>query len=115
MEPTKEAYQEYLKSEKWKELSGEAKEKAGHKCVVCNSKKSLEVHHRQYPLIWGIEPLSYLTVLCAPCHRLFHNVKSITVKKRSKNLKKRRYGQKRKVKQKAKVYVLRKGQNRVAQ
>jgi len=115
MEPTKEAYREYLKSEKWKELADEAKERDGHRCVVCNSKKGLEVHHRQYPAIWGIEPLSYLTTLCAACHGLFHNVKSITVKKRNKNSKKKRYSQKRKVKQKAKVYVLRKGQNRVAQ
>ena len=68
----KELYQEYLKTPRWKELRKQALINACNKCQVCNSTKRLNVHHRQYPEVWGEEPQSFLTVLCNKCHKLFH-------------------------------------------
>ena len=68
----KQKYREYLQSERWKFLSELAKENAGNRCQVCNSDGNLNVHHREYPQIWGEESLDFLTVLCKNCHGTFH-------------------------------------------
>ena len=68
----KENYKQYLLSPKWKELRKQAIHAAQGKCQVCNSTLRLDVHHREYPRIWGEEPISFLTVLCHTCHKLYH-------------------------------------------
>lgn len=65
------SYAEYLRSDWWKERRALAIQQAGGRCQVCNSPDSLNVHHRSYDRL-GYEPLSDLTVLCRPCHALFH-------------------------------------------
>ena len=87
MQEAKQAYRDYLKSDKWKDLARLARQQAGNRCQVCNSNHKLEVHHRQYPETWGTEPVSYLTVLCAACHKLFHASKK---RKQAKRKKKKR-------------------------
>jgi predicted HNH restriction endonuclease len=74
---SKLAYEEYLKSPRWKELKNQALLKSGNKCQVCNSSFKLNVHHREYPKLWGEEPQSFLTVLCNKCHKLFHKKTSV--------------------------------------
>ncbi len=66
-----ERYQEYIGSDRWKELRVIALAVAGNRCQVCNSSQHLHVHHRTYERL-GYELISDLTVLCDECHELFH-------------------------------------------
>jgi hypothetical protein len=65
-------YPLYLQSIWWKTISLEAKERAGHRCQLCNKKGVLHTHHRTYENI-GNENPEDLIVLCAKCHAKFHN------------------------------------------
>lgn len=65
-------YDEYIKSDLWKERAAQARKRAGHRCQVCNTNNArLHVHHRTYERL-GHEDDMDLTVLCENCHRLFH-------------------------------------------
>lgn len=57
-------YAEYLQSDTWKEMRDVCLARANYKCQVCNSTGELHVHHREYPMQLGTEPLSDL-VVCA--------------------------------------------------
>jgi 5-methylcytosine-specific restriction endonuclease McrA len=83
----KEEYDLYLKTERWKTLRKSALEAALQRCQVCNSDKSLQVHHRQYPKVFGQENLSFLIVLCRRCHALFHGKRTVVHHHRYKNKK----------------------------
>lgn len=66
-------YQEYIRSAEWREKADAAKERAGHRCQVCNTPDnmaSLEAHHRTYERL-GREADDDITVLCDECHDLF--------------------------------------------
>jgi 5-methylcytosine-specific restriction endonuclease McrA len=65
------SYQEYLASPEWQGTRDDALHQAKHRCHICNSRHQLEVHHRTYERI-GRERPDDLTVLCRPCHALFH-------------------------------------------
>ena len=82
-------YQDYLKSDAWKLKAEDAKLRAGNRCQVCYSADRLEVHHRTYTRLGNEEPMD-LTVLCHPCHALFHGKmdagRAITGKELSENL-----------------------------
>jgi len=69
-----ESYQDYLKSDEWKEKANAAKERAGWQCQINakHSNKILHAHHRTYERI-GNELDSDITVLCDSCHRKAHN------------------------------------------
>lgn len=64
-------YREYLQTPEWKERRIEALRRAGRRCQVCSASGGLDVHHRSYERR-GAERASDLTVLCRPCHSLFH-------------------------------------------
>jgi hypothetical protein len=64
-------YNEYVKTPEWEQVKSLALERARHRCQVCNATKGLDVHHRSYENK-PVESLDDLTVLCRPCHRLFH-------------------------------------------
>jgi len=64
-------YQQYLLTTEWSERRAEAIRKAGGRCQLCNSRSSLEVHHRTYQRR-GAERSGDLTVLCSSCHRRHH-------------------------------------------
>jgi predicted HNH restriction endonuclease len=68
----KQNYKEYLLSDRWRELRKLAIHAACGKCQLCNSSIKIEVHHREYPKVLGEEPLSFLTVLCHKCHKMYH-------------------------------------------
>lgn len=70
-------YPEYLKTDHWQDLRDDALERAGRRCQVCNtSLGSLHVHHRSYDRR-GQEAPEDLIVLCADCHRVFHENREI--------------------------------------
>ena len=65
------SYDEYLCSPEWAALRDTAVKAAGGRCRLCNYHKGLHVHHRYY-CKRGTETQDALTVLCGPCHEMFH-------------------------------------------
>lgn len=66
-------YDAYLRTEAWTRKRDIAIERAGRRCQVCNAPNDLEVHHRTYERVTH-EADGDLTVLCARCHRFFHEI-----------------------------------------
>jgi hypothetical protein len=64
-------YRLYLQTPEWAERAARARDTAGHRCWLCNTDESLEVHHRTYERR-GAERDDDLIALCATCHGLFH-------------------------------------------
>lgn len=78
---TRPDYREYLKSERWREKSAEAKRRADWRCQICNKKgnmRTLHSHHRTYKRLGNEKPMD-LTVLCPKCHSLYHTSKESAV------------------------------------
>ena len=65
-------YKQYLQSDHWKKVRGDALERADYKCQICNSEESLNVHHNTYKNR-GCEKDSDVVVLCLNCHGKFHD------------------------------------------
>lgn len=68
-------YQNYLQSDEWKIKRQLALQQAGGRCRICNSQKSLQVHHRSYARKGTPEEVLDLVVLCDDCHGWFHKKK----------------------------------------
>lgn len=64
-------YKEYLRTDHWQGVRRAALERADHKCQTCSASKNLHVHHRTYDRR-GYEEPGDVTVLCADCHKTFH-------------------------------------------
>jgi hypothetical protein len=64
-------YREYLRTPEWQARRAAALHAASHRCQVCNTTGDLDVHHRTYERR-GAELDEDLTVLCRPCHYVFH-------------------------------------------
>ena len=64
-------YQEYLKSDEWKEMSVKIKEQC-RTCVLCNEINHLICHHRTYKNRYTRQEEYDLTALCRECHETFH-------------------------------------------
>lgn len=58
---------EELDSKEWKAKRLEALERAANRCVICNRKQRLRVHHRAYNKIKHLD-VRDLTVLCGRCY-----------------------------------------------
>ena len=68
----KQEYQEYLKSEHWKNLRGQKIRGKGAICEICGSKENINIHHMEYKNIYDIKAYQ-LRVLCKTCHETIHN------------------------------------------
>lgn len=66
-------YDEYLKSEYWRDVRRVALHRAGERCQLCNARDRLQVHHRCYTRRGLPGELEDLIVLCADCHGRFHH------------------------------------------
>ena len=67
-------YQEYLKTNHWKDVKKKALQRADYKCQLCNKQNlPLHVHHNNYENL-GHEKDSDLIVLCKTCHEKYHNI-----------------------------------------
>ena len=68
-------YKDFIKTIYWKCIAYEKKRISGFSCQTCNSKESLNVHHKTYN--HHGEEHNYinndLICLCSKCHSLFHN------------------------------------------
>jgi 5-methylcytosine-specific restriction endonuclease McrA len=67
-------YSEYLRSDRWAAKRSAALKHHGHRCGICGSVRSLEVHHLTYKRL-GREKMKDLQVLCCDCHRIRHEDK----------------------------------------
>jgi hypothetical protein len=70
----KKVYEDYLKSDIWKELRYAVLKRADGRCENCgalfSSNKKLDVHHKNYDRIGGTEKLEDLQALCSNCHKI---------------------------------------------
>ena len=73
---------------RWKAKRALILERDQHKCVICQSKEDLQVHHRQYHFIrkqnvfknpWEYENRLMVT-LCTACHQKGHNIYKVPIK-----------------------------------
>jgi 5-methylcytosine-specific restriction endonuclease McrA len=62
-------YKDYLQSPHWRTISRLVRERDENRCVVCNSDRNTQVHHRTYDGYPYGERLSDMYVLCADCHK----------------------------------------------
>lgn len=104
-------YQDFLKTDFWKNISKYKKESLNNKCEGCKSDQNLECHHKFYRDSWFQTKLEDLMVLCRGCHSKIHFDKnptryrdSITVERNAFHNKFRRAF--RKVKNKFLLYVV---------
>lgn len=68
-------YHEYIKSPQWQRIADAMKEKANNRCQLCHVSgfvRQLHVHHNTYERL-GREEEQDLIVLCADCHKNFHD------------------------------------------
>lgn len=64
-------YKDFLNTPYWKLIAKKVKLHADERCVVCNSTKNLQAHHRAYEKIHGYELHKWeseLTCICDKCH-----------------------------------------------
>lgn len=67
-------YSEYLQTTHWQEVRANVLRHAKYRCQLCNAKNTqLHVHHKTYEHR-GFEHWDDLIVLCAACHRKFHDI-----------------------------------------
>lgn len=71
-------YNQYLRSDHWKNKRKEVISKQGNKCRICGSVKELNIHHRRYynygeSLLYK-EKNAFLLPLCNDCHFLWHKL-----------------------------------------
>ena len=72
-------YYKYIESLEWKTKADAAKERAGHRCQICNRPSieiTLDAHHRTYERL-GNELPEDITVLCRNCHELYESNKKL--------------------------------------
>lgn len=68
-------YKEYLTTDHRIKLSKERKEMDGNRCVLCNSTRYLNVHHRDYTHRGDYEEeIKDLITLCNKCHKKHHDI-----------------------------------------
>ena len=73
-------YNEYLSTDRWKELASHCKSRAGNKCEMCGDKFSpLVAHHMRYDNKGKGNELNDLCCLCEICHGMFHSRVKIPV------------------------------------
>lgn len=64
-------YDAYLQTDHFQCVRASALQYAGNRCQVCSSAELLQVHHNSYENLTCEAPEDVF-VLCATCHRIFH-------------------------------------------
>jgi uncharacterized protein YlaI len=87
-----EDYQEYLKSDLWKQIKKKACfKKEFLNCHICLSEKSINLHHTKYSRNMNKPILSGLIALCTGCHDKVHKysrLRNVSFKSAYRKLKK---------------------------
>jgi hypothetical protein len=69
----KQKYQEYLKSDDWRQKRTAKLARAKYRCAICGDGKKLHVHHLIYRQWFNVR-MSDLRVLCERCHGVSHEL-----------------------------------------
>jgi len=69
-------YPQYLLTAHWQQVRADAIERANGRCMFCNTKASLEAHHRTY-IRKGHELPEDVVALCDACHGGFHQMSHV--------------------------------------
>ena len=67
-------YAAYMKSQMWRFARHLVLLRSGGRCEICRNSHSIQVHHKQYPRVFGKEKLSDLIALCKWCHAREHGL-----------------------------------------
>lgn len=67
-----ESYNTYLQSDVWRVKRGLVMQRANGVCECCGQHRAKQVHHLEYPQIFGHEPLWTLRAVCLACHEIIH-------------------------------------------
>lgn len=67
-----DAYSQYLKTAVWAVKRQKVLERCGGVCECCGQREATQVHHLEYPQVFGYEPLWTLRGICVPCHKIIH-------------------------------------------
>lgn len=72
--PGQKKYKEYLNSNEWKQLKERKSKKrqGAKKCIACNSRADLNLHHMLYRKNWNDTEPYDTCWLCKRCHGVFH-------------------------------------------
>jgi len=94
-------YSEQLQDRRWKEKAQRVKVRDAFKCVLCDSKKQLNVHHKRYAkkgMAWDVEDSDLIT-LCRDCHSKYHGHYKVNnaEERKSKRVERSRTARERKV------------------
>lgn len=66
-------YQNYMKSQEWRNKAKERLEIDDYQCVLCGCNGDLEVHHITYKRLGSENVYQDLVSVCPRCHVLLHN------------------------------------------
>lgn len=72
--PAQLAYQKFLDSDFWRNISHECKKRDGFQCRKCRCKTTLQAHHIYYPEDWHQTQLHHLMTVCRRCHEHIHTL-----------------------------------------
>ena len=82
------SYGALLFDKRWKKYRKEILERDNDQCVICNSSKELQAHHKQYHFSdlkrtfqnpWEYDK-KYVITLCKRCHQYGHNHYNVPTK-----------------------------------
>uniref|UniRef100_A0A6M3KFS5 Putative homing endonuclease n=1 Tax=viral metagenome TaxID=1070528 RepID=A0A6M3KFS5_9ZZZZ len=68
----KKLYDRYIHSKQWRDIRAVILKRDKKTCQWCGNKKSISVHHLEYPDIVGDEDTGKLITLCKKCHDRTH-------------------------------------------
>lgn len=77
----KQEYQDYLKSEQWKDLRAQVYQRAQSKCELCG-RTAAAIHHIKYPKNYSEDSLGNLVAVCKRCHMKLHGINHETLVKK---------------------------------
>lgn len=78
-------YTLYLASDHWQEVRARTIERDGGHCMLCRSRRALQVHHNSYRNL-GAEQDDDLVCLCRRCHRKFHGITPLNLTQPERNI-----------------------------
>lgn len=76
-EDKRKAYEEYLKTDRWKDKRNLVLERDNYICCACRRRSATQVHHLTYQNLFN-EPLFELVSVCDICHEHLHPWKNDT-------------------------------------
>ena len=108
-------YNEYLKSKEWKQIRDLYFIGKSKKCIVCGSKKYINLHHKSYKRLGGINEIKDLITVCRSCHKKIHDIEKkegISVTRATNTFLATEKGRRKKPKDKKKIKEFRETQRR---